>query len=180
MASHCLSQQGSSSYFAIMTEPASDFKNECYHYSLQYSTEASLESNKEQNVYFKDPHFPLNAWIKLQTVVFWELSYILKQRFWRSASFLEIGLWLACEFSNTGSWFFCNCSCCWIFAFWHGDSFCHLREWWIVVWVAPSTYVFPLQYEQQSISFRHRKASLQHNKSKECFLFLLLILATKL
>lgn len=103
--SHRLSQQGSSSYFAIMTEPASDFKNECYHYSLQYSTKASLESNKEQNVYFKDLHFPLNAWIKLQTVVFWELSYVLTQRFWRSASCLEIGLWLAWEFSNAGFWF---------------------------------------------------------------------------
>lgn len=105
MASHCLSQQGSPSYFAIMTEPASDFKNKCYHYSLQYSTEASLESNKEQNVYFKDPHFPLNAWIKLQTVVFWESSYVLKQCFLRSASCLEIRLWLAHEFSNTGFWF---------------------------------------------------------------------------
>lgn len=104
IASHPLSQQGASSYFAIMTEPASDFKDECY-YSLQYSSEASLESNKEQNVYFKDPHFPLNAWIKSQTMLFWELTYVLKQCFWRSASCLEIGLWLACEFSNNGFWF---------------------------------------------------------------------------
>lgn len=143
MVSHHLSQQGFSSYFGIMTEPASDFKNEYYHYSLQYHTEASLESNKEQNVYFKDLHFLLNAWIKLQTVVFWELSYVLKQCSWRSASCLEIGLWLASEFSNTDYWFSATVAA--IFAFWHGDSFCRMKEWWIVVWVAPSTYLFPLQ-----------------------------------
>lgn len=44
--------------FGVMTELTSVFKNVCYHYSLQYSTEASLGGNKEQNVYFKDPHFP--------------------------------------------------------------------------------------------------------------------------
>lgn len=105
MASRWLSQQGSSPYFAVLSEPASVFKNRSYHHSLWYSTRASLESNKEQNVYFKDSHFPLNAWIKLQTVVFWELSYVLKKWFWRTASYLETGLWLAYEFSNTGFWF---------------------------------------------------------------------------
>lgn len=105
MVSHHLSQQGFSSYFGIMTEPASDFKNECCHYSLQCHIEASLERNKEQNAYFSNPHLLWNAWIKLQTVVLWELNYVLKQCFWRSAWCLEIGLWLACEFPNTDFWF---------------------------------------------------------------------------
>lgn len=144
MATRRLSQQGSLSYFAILSEPASDFKNKIYHHSLRDSTRASLESNKQQIVYFKDPHFPLNAWIKLKTVVFWELSYVLKQWFWRSASCLETGLRLACEFSNTGFWFSATVLRL-DFAFWHGDSLCHLTEWWIVVWVAQSTYLFPLQ-----------------------------------
>lgn len=115
MVSHHLSQQDFSSYFGIMTEPASDFKNEYCHYSLQYYTEASLERNKEQNAYSSNPHFLWNVWIKLQTVVLWELNYVLKQCFWRSERSLEIGLWLACEFSNTDFFLiFCYCSCHWI------------------------------------------------------------------
>lgn len=142
MVSHCLTQQGFSSYFGIMTEPASVFKKVCYHYSLQYCTEASLGSNKEQNVYFKDPHFPLNAWIKLQSVVFRELSYVLKQCFCRSTSCFEIGLWLASEFSNTDYWFSATAAA---IGFWHGGSIFCMREWWMAVWVAPSTYLFSLQ-----------------------------------
>lgn len=56
-----LSQQDFSPYFGIMTEPASDFKKECCHCSLQYHTEASLERNKEQNAYFSNPHFLQNV-----------------------------------------------------------------------------------------------------------------------
>jgi len=57
MVSHRLSQHASSSYFAIMTEPASDFKNECY-YSLQNSTEASLEAIKNKMYILKTLIFP--------------------------------------------------------------------------------------------------------------------------
>lgn len=149
MVSHCLTQRGSSSSFGIMTAPASVFKNVRYHYSLQYCAEASLGSNKEENVYFKDSHFPLNAWIKLQSAVLRELSYILKQWFCGSTSCLEIGLWLAFEFSNTAYWFcatvaaagFCILAC----RGWGRLSVFCMREWWMVVWVAPSTYLFPLQ-----------------------------------
>lgn len=49
--------------------------------------------------------FPLNAWIKLQSVVFRGLSYVLKQCFSWSTPCLEVELWLASEFSNTVYWF---------------------------------------------------------------------------
>ena len=50
MTSHCFTQQGLSFYLDVMTELTSVFKNVCYHYSLQYSTEASLGGNKESRV----------------------------------------------------------------------------------------------------------------------------------
>lgn len=95
-----------------MIKSASDFKSKYYHYSLQYSSKASPGSNKEQNVLFfmcylcfKDPYFPLNTWIMLRTVGFWELSYVLQQCFWRSASCLEIEFWFACECFNRAFWY---------------------------------------------------------------------------
>lgn len=106
MTSHCFTQHGLSFYLGIMTELTSVFKNVCYHYSLQYCTEASLGGSKEKKKYIlKTLIFPLNARIKLQSVVFRELSYVLKQCFSWSSSRLEIGIWLASEFSNTVYWF---------------------------------------------------------------------------
>lgn len=105
MLSHCFAQQGFSSSSDLMMESASVFKNIYYHYSLQGCTKASFGSNKGENVYFKDSHFLLNVWIKLQSVASRELSYVPKRRFCRSTSCPEIGLWLALEFPNAADWF---------------------------------------------------------------------------
>lgn len=105
MTSHCFTLHGLSFYLGIMTELTSVFKNVCYHYSLHYCTEASLEAIKNKMYILKTLISPLNAWIKLQSVVFRELSYVLKQCFSWSTSRLEIALWLASEFSNTVYWF---------------------------------------------------------------------------
>lgn len=74
---------------------------------IHYSTALKLlwEAIKNKMYILKTLIFPLNAWINLQSVVFRELSYGLKQCFSWSTSRLEIGLWLASEFSNTAYWF---------------------------------------------------------------------------